>query len=144
MVENPKEGILCPGARSKTSVFLLQLAPAGQWGGPQANDPIPEEEGISVRLVSLTARPPAQEGGALESLHGRAGRPYAGSVRDPLDVTSRRSMATAVPISTFKVRYSGEDLTFPEYVHRALQLAAEQAIAPARKVGQPPNRDPVF
>ena len=50
------------------------------------------------------------------SLHGRAGRSgFAGSIREPLDVTSRRCMATAVPIGTFKAEYAGEDLTVSKY-----------------------------
>jgi hypothetical protein len=37
---------------------LLQLALVGRSAETEANDPIPEEEGISIRLASLTARPP--------------------------------------------------------------------------------------
>jgi hypothetical protein len=57
LVENPKEETADPQARKKTSMSLSQLALVGQQGDSEANDPIPEEEGISVRLVSSTARP---------------------------------------------------------------------------------------
>ena len=52
---------------------LLQLALVVQHVESEANDPIPEEEGIFVHLVSLTARPRSRGDEALESLHGRAG-----------------------------------------------------------------------
>jgi hypothetical protein len=65
---------------------LLQLGPVVQYVESEANDPIPEEEGIFV-LVSLTTRPRSRGGEALESLHGRAGLSgCAGSIREPLDV----------------------------------------------------------
>ena len=68
-------------------MFLLQLALAVQHVESEANDPIPEEEGIFVHRVSLTARPRSRGGEALESLHGRAGLSgCAGSIREPLDV----------------------------------------------------------
>jgi hypothetical protein len=57
LVENPKVETAYPEARKKTLTSLLRLAPVGQSGESEANDPIPEEEGISVRRVSLTARP---------------------------------------------------------------------------------------
>jgi hypothetical protein len=38
-------------------MFLLRLVPAVQGDESEANDPIPEEEAIFVRLVSLIARP---------------------------------------------------------------------------------------
>jgi hypothetical protein len=57
LVGNPKEETAYPEARKKTSTCLLQLALVDQQDEFEANDPIPEEEGISVRIVSLTARP---------------------------------------------------------------------------------------
>jgi hypothetical protein len=119
----------------KTLMSLLQLALVDQQAESEANDPIPEEGGISVRLVSLTARPRHKRGEALESLDGRAGRSgYAGSIREPLDVTSKRRMATAVPISTFKVQYAGEGLTVSKYAHRAVKLSSPALAAMASSV----------
>jgi hypothetical protein len=57
LVGNPIKETAYPEARKKTLMSLLQLAQAGQLAGSEANDPIPEEAEISVRLVSLTARP---------------------------------------------------------------------------------------
>jgi hypothetical protein len=39
-----------------------------------------------------------------------------------MDVTSRRCMATAVPIDTFRIQYAGEGLTISKYAHRAARL----------------------
>jgi hypothetical protein len=57
LVGNLREQIAYLEARKKTSMCLWQLAFVDQYAEPEANDPIQEEEGISVRLVSLTARP---------------------------------------------------------------------------------------
>jgi hypothetical protein len=53
---------------------------------------------------------------------------YAGSIREPLDVTSRRRMATAVPIGTFNAHYAGECLTVSKNSHRTVKLSS---LAPA-------------
>jgi hypothetical protein len=77
---NPKEEIAYPEARKKTLMCLLQLALVVQSTQSEANDPIPEEEGISIRIVSFGCASSAQEGEALESLHDRAGHSgFAGS-----------------------------------------------------------------
>jgi hypothetical protein len=62
LVGNPKEETACPEARKRTLMSLSQLALAGRSAESEANDPIPEEEGISIGLVSLTARPPLKSG----------------------------------------------------------------------------------
>ena len=56
-----------PEARKKTLTSVLQLTLLGQSAESEANDPIPEEEGISVRLVSLTARPRSLEARPLRA-----------------------------------------------------------------------------
>jgi hypothetical protein len=71
LVGNPKGEIAYPEAHKKTLMSLLQSALVVQHVESEANDPIPEEEGIFV-LVSLTTRPRSRGGEALESLHGRA------------------------------------------------------------------------
>jgi hypothetical protein len=73
LVGNPKEETAYPEARKKTLMCLLQLALVVQSTQSEANDPIPEEEGISIRIVSFGCASSAQEGEALESLHDRAG-----------------------------------------------------------------------
>jgi hypothetical protein len=40
-----------------------------------------------------------------------------------LDVTSRRQIATAAPISTFKIQYAEEGLTVSKYAHRVVKLS---------------------
>jgi hypothetical protein len=67
----------------------------------EASDPILEAAGISVRLVSLTARPRVQRRGPRASIVALV--VPGGFIRELPDVTSRRRMATAVPIGTFEV-----------------------------------------
>jgi hypothetical protein len=70
---NPKEETAGPEARKKTSTRLLPSALVDQHAGFEANDPIPEEAGISVRLVSLIARPRLKRARPLRAPIGRAG-----------------------------------------------------------------------
>jgi hypothetical protein len=117
---NPKEETACPEARRKTSTRLLQLALVDQRAEFEANDPIPEEEGISVRLVSLAARPRLKRARPLRASIGRAGLfGYGGSIQEPLDLPSRRRLAAAAPIAAFEVQYAGEDLTVSKCALRA-------------------------
>jgi hypothetical protein len=118
---NPKEETACPEARNKTSTRPLLSALVDQRAEFEANDPIPEAEGIFVRLVSLTARPRLKRARLLRASTGRAGLfGYDGSIQEPLDLPSRRRLATAAPMGTFEVQYAGEDLTVSKYAPAAL------------------------
>jgi hypothetical protein len=120
LVGNPKEETAYPQARKKTLMSLLQLALVGQQAESEAKDPNPEEGGISVRLVSLTARPRLKRA-----------RPLRASM-----------VALVVPgmLALFEsrwIQYAGEGLTVSKYAHRAVKLSSPAPAAMASSVMLP-------
>jgi hypothetical protein len=104
------------------------LAAAGQQAWFEPNDPIPEAPGISVRLVSSTARPRPIEMKPLEGSINRAGLfGYAGSTPGRRNAEIKNvppppcRSTSEVPS---EVQCAGKGLTFPEGAPRYLTRRA--------------------
>ncbi|MGC1560459.1 MAG: hypothetical protein WA820_11495 [Bradyrhizobium sp.] len=106
------------------------MALMDQWAGFSASDPIPEEEAISTRLVSLTARPRHKEGEALRAPTRRAGLFWLP------DVLSANALGPAVPISTFEPQYAEEGLIVSKCEHRVVKLHGDGVCCQASDCSQ--------
>jgi hypothetical protein len=117
LVGNPKEETGDPEARKRTLKSLLQLALAlvGRQAESEANDPIPEEVGISIRLASLTARPSLKWAKPLRASMVALVVPVSWFYSRTVGCDIQKVHGPAVPMSPSKAQYAGEDLTVSEY-----------------------------
>jgi hypothetical protein len=95
---------------------LLRLALADRQADSEANDPIPAEEGISVRLVSLIARPRLKRARPVRASMIALVVPgcwfYSRTVGRDIQKVHGRRRADSCPSQT---QYAGKDLTVSKY-----------------------------